>query len=197
VRRVLFTGIIGEIHAASRATYGIRRVRAALLYERGLVVNKKLVRKLMRAAGLEGLPARKKGRRNLVGVATQEDLVNRNFTATSPNRIWLTDVTEHNTREGTLYCCAVLDLFSRRVVGWAIDRRNDAVLVNDALLIAARRRSCTATTVRASSRGLSPRTCGVTSYSARWAPSETVSIMRRWSPSGARCRLSSSTGRSG
>jgi hypothetical protein len=53
----------------------------ALLYERGLVVNKKLVRKLMRAAGLEGLPARKKGRRNLVGVATQEDLVNRNFTA--------------------------------------------------------------------------------------------------------------------
>jgi putative transposase len=153
VRRVLLTGIIAEIHAASRATYGIRRVRAALLYERGLVVNQKLVRKLMRAAGLEGLPARKKGRRNLVGVATYEDLVNRNFTAASPNRIWLTDVTEHNTREGRLYCCAVLDLFSRRVVGWAIDRRNDAMLVNDALLMAARSRATSPETILHSDHG--------------------------------------------
>jgi putative transposase len=72
-------------------------MRAALFYERGLVVNRKLVRKLMHQAGLEGLPKRK-GRRNLVRVATQEDLVNRNFTATSPNRLWLTDVTEHNSR---------------------------------------------------------------------------------------------------
>lgn len=102
--------------AASRGTYGARRVRAALLYERGVVVNRKLVRKLMTQAGLAGLPCRKKGRRNLARVATHEDLVNRNFTAASPNRLWLTDVTEHNTREGTLYCCAVLDLYSRRVV---------------------------------------------------------------------------------
>jgi len=50
-------------------------------------------------------------------VATKEDLVNRNFSAAFPNQLWLTDITEHKTREGTLYCCVVLDLYSRRVVG--------------------------------------------------------------------------------
>jgi putative transposase len=85
VRRILLADVIAEVHAASRGTYGIRRVRAALSYERGLVVNRKLVRKLMAQAGLSGLPGRKKGRRNLRGVATHEDLVNRNFTAASPN----------------------------------------------------------------------------------------------------------------
>jgi transposase InsO family protein len=145
--------VIAEIHAASRGTYGVRRVRAALLYERGLVVNRKLIRKIMGEAGLAGLPSPKKGRRNLARIATHEDLVNRNFTAASPNRLWLTDVTEHNTREGTLYCCCVLDLFSRRVVGWAIDRRNDAVLVNDALLMAARERSTSKETILHSDHG--------------------------------------------
>lgn len=61
-----------------------------------------------------------------MNVATHEDLVNRKFTALVPNSLWLTDIAEHKTREGTLYCCAVLDLYSRRVVGWAIDRRNEA-----------------------------------------------------------------------
>jgi transposase-like protein len=73
IRRVLLTDVIAEIHAASRGTYGVRRVRAALLYERGLVVNRKLIRKIMGEAGLAGLPSRKKGRRDLV-------------TATSPRR---------------------------------------------------------------------------------------------------------------
>jgi len=59
--------------------------------------------------GLSGLPTRKKGRRNLVNAATAEDLVNRNFTAPATNSPWLTDITEHKTREGTLYCCVVLD----------------------------------------------------------------------------------------
>ena len=138
---------------ASRGTYGIRRIRAALFYEHGLVVNTKLVRRLMHEAGLSGLPGKKKGRRNLVGVATHEDLVNRNFTASSPNRLWLTDVTEHNTREGTLYCCVVLDQFSRRVVGWAIDRHNDAVLVNEALSMAARERKTSTETILHSDHG--------------------------------------------
>jgi transposase InsO family protein len=153
IRQILLTDVIAEIHSASRETYGVRRVRAALFYERGLVVNLKLVRKLMGQAGLSGLPSRKKGRRNLARVATHEDLVNRNFTAASANRLWLTDVTEHNTREGTLYCCAVLDLYSRRVVGWAIDRRNDAVLVNDALLMAARTRATSPETILHSDHG--------------------------------------------
>ncbi len=111
-------------------------------------------------------------------VATHEDLVNRKFSAASPNRLWLTDVTEHNSREGTLYCCfgvrSVLSL--RRRVG---DRPapNGAVLVNDALLMAARSRATSRETIlhsdcpdRATSRSRSLRTCGTTSCSARWVP---------------------------
>jgi putative transposase len=49
------------------------------------------------------------------------DLVRRSFRRDQPNGLWLTDITEHPTREGKLYCCVVLDTFSRRVVGWSID----------------------------------------------------------------------------
>lgn len=153
VRRLLLADTITELHVASRATYGTRRMRAALFYERGLIVNRKLIRRIVAEHGLFGLPARKKGRRNLVNVATSEDLVNRNFTAASPNTLWLTDVTEHKTREGTLYCCVVLDQFSRRVVGWAIDRRNEATPVNDALTMAARSRTTSPATILHSDHG--------------------------------------------
>jgi transposase InsO family protein len=100
----------------------------------------------MKEQGLSGLPQQKKGRRNFVNVATHEDLVQRNFTASSPNSLWLSDITEHK-REGTLYCCVVLDMYSRRVVGWAIDRRNEATLVNDALTMAANSRDTSLGTI--------------------------------------------------
>jgi putative transposase len=90
----------------------------------------------MRELGIQGLPGPKRHKKNLVNVATEEDLVQRNFTADAPNTLWLTDITEHPTREGKVYCCAVLDLFTRRIVGWAIDRRCEAALVNDALTMA-------------------------------------------------------------
>ena len=79
--------------------------------------------------------------------------MSRNFTAPATNSLWLTDITEHKTREGTLYCCVVLDLFSRRVVGWAIDRRNEATLVNDALIMAARSRATSPNTILHSDHG--------------------------------------------
>ncbi len=153
VRRILLADTITELHLASRSTYGVRRIRAALFYEHGLIVNRKLIRRLMVEHGLSGLPTRKKGRCNLVNVATSEDLVNRNFTASAANSLWLTDVTEHKTREGTLYCCVVLDQFSRRVVGWAIDRRNEATLVNDALIMAANSRVTSPTSILHSDHG--------------------------------------------
>ena len=146
IRHLLLSDAIKGVHERSRGTYGVLRIRAALEIEQGIIVNTKLVLKLMRALGIHGLPGPKKGKRNLVNAATQEDLVKRKFTAPQVNALWLTDITEHKTREGTLYCCAVLDLYSRRVVGWAIDRRNEATLVNDAL------------TMAASSRGTSPET---------------------------------------
>jgi transposase InsO family protein len=160
VRRILLADTIKEIHLASRSTYGSWRMRAALFHERGLVVNRKLIRRIMTEQGLYGLPPGKKTRRNLVNVATSEDLVNRNFTASCMNSLWLTDVTEHKTREGTLYCCVVLDQYSRRVVGWAIDRRNEATLVNDALTMAASSRVTSPTTILHSDHG-----SGFTSWS--------------------------------
>jgi len=109
------------------------RVKAALEIEQGLIVNTKLVKRIMRELGLKGLPGPKKGSKNLKNAPTCEDLVQRQFRARAPNELWLTDITEHPTSEGKLYCCVVLDLYSRKVVGWAIDRRCEATLVNDAL----------------------------------------------------------------
>jgi putative transposase len=149
----LLTDTISELHARSRATYGKRRIRAALAIEHGLIVNPKLITKIMRDLAITGLPALKKGRRNMVNVATYEDLVNREFRATTANALWLTDITEHPTREGKVYCCCVLDLYSRKVVGWAIDRNCEATLVNDALSMAGRSRSTSPSTVIHSDHG--------------------------------------------
>ncbi len=120
---MLLADAIADIHTRSRGTYGMLRIRAALEKERGLIVNKKLVWRILRELGIRGLPGPKKWKPNPVNVATEKDLVKRKFVATAPNELWLTDITEHPTREGKVYCCAVLDVFSRKVVGWAIDRR--------------------------------------------------------------------------
>jgi transposase InsO family protein len=133
IRRLLLADAIADIHARSRGTYGMLRIRAALEIEQGLIVNKKLVWKIMRELGLKGLPGPKKGIKNLKNIATCEDLVQRCFVATRPNELWLTDITEHPSAEGKIYCCVVLDLFSRKVVGWAIDRRCESALVIDAI----------------------------------------------------------------
>jgi len=116
-------------------------------------VNTKLVKKIMRQLGIRGLPGPRKGIKNLKNAPTCEDLVQRQFTAAAPNQLWLTDITEHPTREGKLYRCVVLDLYSRKVVGWAIDRRCEAALVNDALAKASATRQTTAQTVIHSDHG--------------------------------------------
>jgi transposase InsO family protein len=79
-----------------------------------------MVELIMRRLGLVGLPGRPRYRK-IPNMPTAEDLVNRDFARTEPNRLWLTDITEHPTREGEAYCAVVLDAFSRSVVGWSID----------------------------------------------------------------------------
>ena len=160
---LLLTDAVTELHVASRSTYGVRRLRAARWHERGLVMNKKLIRRIMNEQGLIGLPRPKKGHKNLVNVATLEDLVQRNFVATSPNSPWLSDITEHTTREGTLYCCVVLDMYSRCVVGWAIDRRNEVTLVNDELTMAARSCDTSPSTILRADHGSQRVGCSVMS----------------------------------
>jgi putative transposase len=98
----LLSDIIAEIHERSRGTYGRLRIRAALELEHGLIVNKKQIAKIMKELGIQGLPGPKKGTKNLKNTPTCEDLVQRKFTATGPNELWLTDITEHPTAEGTL-----------------------------------------------------------------------------------------------
>ena len=81
------------------------RIRAALIREQGMVVNKKLILSIIRELGIKGLPGPKRRTKNLVEQATEEDLVQRNFTVDRPNVLWLTDITEHPTREGKVCCC--------------------------------------------------------------------------------------------
>jgi putative transposase len=85
-----------------------------------------------------GKPKARKGSKP--GTPAHDDLVRRDFTATAPNELWLTDITEHWTREGKLYLCAIKDVFSNRIVGWAIDSRMKARLVVAAIEMAVARR---------------------------------------------------------
>lgn len=153
IRRLLLADAIADIHARSRGTYGCLRIRAALEIEQGLIVNTKLVKKIMRQLGIHGLPGPRRGIKNLKNAPTCEDLVQRQFTATAPNQLWLTDITEHPTGEGKIYCCVVLDIYSRKVISWAIDRRCEAALVNDALAKAGATRQTSARTVIHSDHG--------------------------------------------
>ncbi len=133
---------IRQIHADSRGTYGSPRVTAELAMGLGLPVNEKRVARLMRHAGIRGLYWRR--RRGCTvrdpNAEPAADLVNRQFVATGPNQLWVTDITEHPTDEGKLYCAAVMDVFARRIVGWSIAAHMRKELVLDALGMAVLRR---------------------------------------------------------
>jgi transposase InsO family protein len=126
---------IREVHIASRGTYGAPRVHAELRLGRGLRLGRKRVSRLMRIVGLAGICHHSK-RRGRPAPAVYDDLVARRFVADAPDRLWCTDITEHPTGEGKVYCCAVLDVFSRRVVGYSIADHIRAELVVDALQMA-------------------------------------------------------------
>ena len=134
------TKLIEKIHADSRGTYGSPRIHAELTLGLGRPLNRKRVERLMRAAGLQGA-YRRRSRRSKAEHATEDDLVQRNFTVTEPDRLWLTDITEHPTQEGKLYCAAVMDAYSRRIIGWSIAEKQTTDLVVDALSMAVTRRS--------------------------------------------------------
>jgi putative transposase len=140
LRNKELTKMIHRIHAESRGSYGSPRVHAELTLGLGEKVNRKRVERLMRAAGLQGA-YRRRGRRNLVNQATEEDLVQRRFDVGAPDVLWVTDITEHPSREGKVYCAAVMDAYSRRVIGWSIDARQDTDLVVGALSMAVARRN--------------------------------------------------------
>jgi putative transposase len=107
-------------------------VHAELVYGHGITVGHNAVSLLMRRAGLAGLPTPTRGKRSRK-LATVTDLVRRDFHRADPNQLQFTDITEHPTREGKVYCCVVRDVWSRRVAGWAIDSTQRADLATNAL----------------------------------------------------------------
>jgi len=145
--------LIRDIHRGSRGTYGSARVHAELRMGMGIRIGRKRVERLMRTHAIVGVH-RRKFRRGRPAPAVHADLVQRNFTADAPDRLWVTDITQHRTREGWVYCAVVLDVFSRRVVGWSIADHLRTELVVDALEMARWRRQPTpGTTVLHSDHG--------------------------------------------
>ena len=109
-----------EVHAGSRHTYGVRRCHAELrLGQLQLCMAHKRVARLMRIGGLAGVH-RRRWRHFEPSTAVWEDRVQRRFAADRPNKLWFADITQHRTGEGWVYCAAVLDVYSRRIVGWSI-----------------------------------------------------------------------------
>jgi transposase InsO family protein len=154
LRRIWLAGEIADIHRESGGTYGALRVTAELRYGRSIVAGHNAVEDIMRQLGLRGLPTRRLPRGAKLRAVTSQDLVRREFKRKAPNELWLTDITEHPTREGKVYCCAVLDTFSRKIVGWSIDSTQTTNLVLNALGMATQRRPSRDGLVMHSDRGV-------------------------------------------
>jgi putative transposase len=138
---VALTAQIQVIHRESRGTYGAPRIHADLAAQ-GVRVGRKRVARLLRTVGLQGVSRRKF--RTTVRDETARpapDLVDRQFTAAGPDRLWVADITYVPTWAGFLYLAVVLDAWSRRVIGWAMEThlRTELVLAALDMAVAQRR----------------------------------------------------------
>lgn len=132
---------ISRIHADNYGVYGARKVHAALVRE-GHTVARCTVERLMRQAGLRGVIRAKSPRTTRPAPETDRpaDLVERQFTATAPNQLWVADITYIRTLSGWVYAAFVIDVFSRMVVGWQVATSLYTDLALDALEMAIWRR---------------------------------------------------------
>jgi putative transposase len=128
------TAVIEQVHAENFGVYGARKVHAQLRRQ-GHAVARCTVERLMRTAGLRGI-TRAKGPRTTVpgaGPDARPDLVERAFIATGPDQLWVADITYCRTFSGWVYAAFVIDVYSRRVVGWQLSRSLRTDLALDAL----------------------------------------------------------------
>ena len=131
------TAVIRRLHADSRGVYGSPKMRDELKDE-GYCCGRHKVARLMRLAGLRGCPKRR------FKVTTERDpshpvaenLLQQDFAAEAPNQRWASDITYISTHQGWLYLAVVMDLYSRRIVGWSMSRWSNRHLVIDALSMA-------------------------------------------------------------
>ncbi|BDB27828.1 IS3 family transposase [Cupriavidus sp. P-10] len=125
---------IRAIYTRSHGTYGMPRIHATLARQ-GIHVGRKRVARLMREAGLRGVSRRRwvKTTRRAPGARPAPDLVQRHFQADVPNRLWVADATCIPTAAGFFYLTVVLDVYSRRIVGWAMGSHLRTALMLQAL----------------------------------------------------------------
>jgi putative transposase len=138
ITNAVMTERIRQIHKDSYESYGMPRVRAELI-EQGVCISRQRVARLMRLAHIRGISRRRgftvttrRDKRN----APANDLVKRQFRASGPNQLWVADMTYVPTWTGFLYLSVVIDVWSRRVVGWSMGERMTADLVLSALNMA-------------------------------------------------------------
>jgi putative transposase len=146
---------IRAVHDASSGRYGSPRVHA-VLRRQGIGVGEKRVARLMALAGLQGAHQRRRRKgctMRVDGVEPFGDLVGRDFRPDAPNRVWAADIKQIKTAEGWLYLAAVQDLFSRRIVGWAMEGHMRTELVVAALEMAVSRRRPAKGTIHHSDHG--------------------------------------------
>lgn len=130
--------VIGQLQKKHRGCYGTPRMTDALR-KAGYVVNHKRVAKLMQQTGLQcklrrRFKVRTTDSRHAYGVAPNG--LNRAFAQDAPNKAWVADITYIQTKEGWLYCALVMDLFSRKLIGWALDKEMPQSLTQEALRVA-------------------------------------------------------------
>mgnify|MGYP002381944178 CR=1 FL=1 len=143
LRHEVLAQAVRESHAAAQRRYGSPRLHAELT-ARGFSCCVNTVAKIMQELGLRSRTA-KKFRQTTDSNHTlpiADNLVNQEFTASGPNELWLTDITYIHTSEGWLYLAGVLDMFSRRLVGWSMSETMTSRLVVEALKAATQTRQC-------------------------------------------------------
>jgi putative transposase len=148
------TVVIADAHRQSRGTYGSPRVHAEL-QALGFEMGRNRIARLMRLSGLEGVRPKRFVRTtdSKHDAPVAQNLLRREFDVEAPNRVWVTDITYVRTWEGWLYLAVVIDLFSRKVVGWSTAEHLRTELALDALGMALRQRSPDADLLHHSDRG--------------------------------------------
>lgn len=130
--------LIRQVHLESGGVYGARKIYRELTAHGGQACGRHKIARLMRQAGLKGCPKRRfrRSAKERPRYPVAPNRLQQDFTATRPNERWASDITCISTRQGWLYLAVVMDLYSRRIVGWAMDRRTGRHLVMDALNVA-------------------------------------------------------------
>jgi len=135
--------LIEDTFYESRQTYGTRRIKALLLQNEGLIVSRRRVGKIMKKLGLS-VKGKRKFKINTTdsnhSLPIANNILNRDFYAGEANQKYVGDITYIPTNEGWLYLATVIDLYSRKIVGWSMSDSMKTTLVNDALLMALKQR---------------------------------------------------------